>query len=294
MSTLIARLRRKASRQASILIGFDFPLGLPATYADRARIAYFPDFLQELVSDPVASGNSRWSRFHEVCSSEEEISLERPFYPIRPGGARRDAIHPALGLAHRNQLYRQCELRHAERTNACSLFWTLGGNQVGKSALLGWRKVLGPELALYGEAFRLWPFHGSLEEWILPGVVVAVESYPTEYHARLFGRALRGKRFAARRLEVAPAWLETAHRLGIRIDRTLRRQILSGFATKAAAKDRADGRDEQDDAMDAAIGLFGMLDALVEYGPHLEPRDAVIRNVEGWIFGLAHPLSPRD
>lgn len=291
MSTLIDRLKRHVGRNASILIGFDFPIGLPAAYASLAGIESFPHFLQQLVSKENGSGSSRWSRFHEVCATEEEISLERPFYPLRPGGARRDAIHEALGLANRNELYRECELRHAERTNASSLFWTLGGNQVGKSALLGWRNVLGPEMVRHSESLRLWPFDGPMEALIQPGTVVATETYPTEYHRRLFGHALRGKRYASRRKELAPAWLESARQIGVRIDGKLRRQILNGFVETDLTRPLTEARDEQDDALDATIGLFGMLAALMEYGPHLEPEEPRIRAVEGWIFGLKHPLA---
>ncbi len=288
METLLHRLRRQAPKEAAILVGFDFPLGLPEAYAGRAGIDSFPEFLQGITETKNGSGESRWSHFHEVCASEEEISLERPFYPARPGAARRDAIHEALGLADRNLLYRECELRHAERTNACSLFWTLGGNQVGKSALLGWRSVIGPELQRNPESMRLWPFHGELETLLQPGVTVATETYPTEYHKRIFGQTLRGKRYAAKRREIAPAWLGTAHRCGIRIDRKLRRQILSGF-TESNLED-VSRRDENDDAMDATIGLFGMLAALHDYGSRTEPRDKKIRRIEGWILGLEHPL----
>ncbi len=290
MSTLLERLRRHRGSKASILIGFDFPIGLPASYASLCGIESFPQFLEQLVMHENGSGSPRWSRFHEVCATEEEITLERPFYPIRPGGARRDAIHEALGLADRNALYRECELRHAERTSASSLFWTLGGNQVGKSALLGWRNVLGPERTRHPERLCLWPFHGTMEALIQPGVVVATETYPTEYHRRLFGHALRGKRYASRRRELAPAWLETAHRMGVRIDRKLRRQILNGFVETDLTRPHVETRDEQDDALDATIGLFGMLAALEDYGPSLEPEEPRIRAVEGWIFGLKYPL----
>ncbi len=292
METLLPRLRKMVPAGSSILVGFDFPLGLPSAYAQRAQIPSFPAFLQEIHTAQSGSSASRWSHFHQVCAEEHEIALERPFYPLRPGHARRDLLHAALGLEHRNQLYRLCELRHAERTNACSLFWTLGGNQVGKSALLGWRHVLAPQLAQQPHSTRLWPFHGSLAALLQPGMLVATETYPTEYHHRLFGRSLRGKRYAANRRAIAPAWLAAAHRHAIRIDHKLRRQILSGFTESClvGAVVGPQRADNHDDAMDAAIGLFGMLLTLQDYGPQLEPDDTGIRAVEGWIFGLQHPL----
>jgi hypothetical protein len=41
-------------------------------------------------------------------------------------------------------------------------FWTLGGNQVGKGALSGWKEFLRPAREL--TTVHIWPFDGSFEE----------------------------------------------------------------------------------------------------------------------------------
>ena len=58
--------------------------------------------------------------------------------------------HLLNGLGFNNHkidvLLRKCEIGRIGRRAACSLFWTLGGNQVGKGAIAGWRDLLGPAL----------------------------------------------------------------------------------------------------------------------------------------------------
>src|SRR5581483_6626686 len=71
---------RRAAPAGSTLLGFDFPIGLPAWYAAAIGVTSFVDFLRELASGGRAG-------FYEVAASPAEISLERPFYPARPGGA---------------------------------------------------------------------------------------------------------------------------------------------------------------------------------------------------------------
>lgn len=41
--TLIARLRERA-QLATVVVGFDFPIGVPKAYADQASITAFHDF----------------------------------------------------------------------------------------------------------------------------------------------------------------------------------------------------------------------------------------------------------
>ena len=47
---------------------------------------------------------------------------------------------------HWSLLLRRCERGGNGHKQACCLFWTLGGNQVGKAAIIGWRDVLAPAL----------------------------------------------------------------------------------------------------------------------------------------------------
>jgi hypothetical protein len=62
---------------------------------------------------------------------------------------------------------------------ACCLFWTLGGNQVGEAAMSGWRDVLAPALRNKGP-LSLWRFDGPLPSLLVPRKVLVAETYPAE------------------------------------------------------------------------------------------------------------------
>lgn len=57
-------------------------------------------------------------------------------------------LKKGLSLKMFDELRRLCEMSvpawsvYPGRRAACPLFWTLGGQQVGKAAILGWREVL--------------------------------------------------------------------------------------------------------------------------------------------------------
>src|SRR4051812_23875450 len=61
------------------LLGFDFPIGLPAAYCEKVEVTSFVELLPEL-------GWGKWRDFFSPAASPDEISLYRPFYPRRPGG----------------------------------------------------------------------------------------------------------------------------------------------------------------------------------------------------------------
>lgn len=119
---------RRAAGGGGALVGFDFPIRLPSAYARRAGIA---DFRRALP----AFGAGPWHQFFEPAARPEEIALERPFYPARPGGTRQVHLVEGLGMASMDDLLRECERDGGNRRGACSLFWTLGGNQVGRAAI---------------------------------------------------------------------------------------------------------------------------------------------------------------
>lgn len=158
-----------------VLAGFDFPIGLPRSYGAKTGEADFSAFLRSV-------GNGRWSRFADIARTPGEISIERPFYPAgSTGGVTQAALIRAHGEAAFDDLRRTCEKATAARRAACPIFWTLGGNQVGRGALSGWVEVVKPAQA--GGA-SVWPFDGSLEDLAAgPGLVIA-ETYPAEAYAR--------------------------------------------------------------------------------------------------------------
>jgi hypothetical protein len=164
-----------------------------------------------------------------------------------------------------DDLLRRCERRQPDRREACVLFWTLGGNQVGKAALAGWREVLIPSL----ERIALWPFDGELPDLLRSERLVVVETYPGEVYRQLGASGPKTKRAARARNGIA---LRAASaRLGVELSPDVQSEIESGFAS--------------DDQFDAFVGLLGMID-VIRGRPSGEPRnDAGVVTVEGWIFG---------
>src|SRR5947209_6411010 len=65
------RLREKLP-VGPILAGFDFPIGVPRAYAERAGFGHFPEMLLQL-------GGGPWVDFYKPAVTLDEISLMRPF-----------------------------------------------------------------------------------------------------------------------------------------------------------------------------------------------------------------------
>jgi hypothetical protein len=275
LADLIPALLAEAGPDGSALLGVDFPLGLPVAYARAAGIDDFPAALARF-------GRGKWRAFYEPAETAEEISLTRPFYPARngpKGTIRRADLPEALGLASYDELHRRCDRGHPDRAAAAALFWTLGGNQVGKAAIAGWRDLVAP--ALRGpHPVWLWPFDGALATLLnRPGVTIA-ETYPGEIYGHL-GLAIadprRSKRRQADRAFDALKLTAAATRLGT--------DLADGFASAICDGFGADARGE--DRFDAAVGLIGLLNILRGQRAPGDPTDQVRRRVEGWILGQA-------
>ena len=251
----------------SILIGFDFPIGLPAAYAERAGIHDFREALVEFGAD-----------FYSPARSPEEISLARPFYPDRPGGRSRRDLLEGLGLENWDLVHRRCDRATASRPAACPMFWTLGGNQVGKAAISGWRELLAPARRAWIDV-AIWPFDGSLAALLHTHGFVVAETYPGEVYGHLDLRpALRshgGKRRQAARAACADALLAWAQRREVFLAPALADEVTAGFGPEPGADDR----------FDAVVGVCGMLNVVRGGRPSGEPDDPVVRRIEGWILG---------
>jgi hypothetical protein len=254
----------------SAVLGFDFAIGLPRAYARRAGVA---DFRAALPS----FGTGRWERFYELAEKSNEIGLGRPFYPARPGGAKQQHLVEGLGVESMTDLLRECELGGGNRNRACSLFWTLGGNQVGRAAIAGWRYVLVPAIERLGSEVALWPFDGALSELLAARSCVVTETYPADACVQL-GLPAPGrgwsKRNQADRREMGHRLLEWAGDKPI--DMTgLHAVVDDGFGSSAAGEDR----------FDAWVGLLGMLAVVLGLQSEGAPCDEEGRRVEGWILG---------
>jgi hypothetical protein len=266
VGSLRDRLRVDRSADTAVL-GFDFPIGIPRAYATAAEVTSFVALLSEC-------GEGVWCDFFKVADAPGEISLQRPFYPrtFLPKGAKRQVhLTHALGLQF-GALRRRCEERRPGRRAACPLFWICGPNQVGKGALEGWR--LFKEEA--SSDTRYWPFDGPLGELTdRPGTVV-METYPAEMYDHLGMEAVIGKGNQTERRRCGETLLATAQVLDVRLEGKLENDIREGFSA-------------DDDAFDAVVGLFGMLNVLVGRRSEGTPEDRSVKEVEGWMLGQLTP-----
>ena len=230
-----------------------------------------PQFLSALAG-------GAWPEFANLAETPAEISLQRPFYPRGTSGVCQRHLFDAHGVVDMDALRRRCERAQPGRRAACSLFWTLGGQQVGRGALSGWIETLLPALARSDLDVALWPFDGELNDLLNRRAVTVAETYPTEFYSHL-GITLRGsKRKQAPRTENAATMLGWAKRSGVRLSSGLRAEIKDGFGSKADGEDR----------FDAVVVLFGMLNILLGHRETGEPRNDPNLPIEGWILGQDH------
>lgn len=269
-AALPRRLAAEAGHGAALL-ALDVPIGLPRAFAAAhlARHGGFAAWLDAL--DP-------GTPFLAPAATLEELSPARPFFPAGAvsGAGLKQRFLARLGL-DAVTLLRACD--RAGRTanggriaRACGLFWTLGGNQVGKAAASAWAEILKPARAA---GLRLWPFEGSLAALAAPGAVVAAEAYPAEGYARL-GLALpSAKRTQAWRRAQAGAMRAWAARHGIALEAALVRMVGEGFGPSP------DG----EDAFDATVGALAAIAVASGADPEGTPDDPAIRDWEGWMLG---------
>lgn len=270
-STFLYRIKQRVNSKAAILIGFDFPIGIPLTYARNAGIKGFLSLLPQL-------GNDEWKDFYRVAETPEQIHIHRPFYPNKPGGKRIRELLDGLKLSQIGDLRRQCEYIIPSRKTASPLFWTLGAQQVGKAAINGWKEVIVPGLKDEYLDIAIWPFSDNLLDLLNTDRMIIVESYPSEYLIQIVPR-LSGKRFSKRshlhRMNISSFLLEWADKANVKLEPPLVELIKLGF------KNQING----EDMFDAFIGLCGMINVVTQWNPCFEPKDLTVREIEGWIFG---------
>ncbi|MDE2333483.1 MAG: hypothetical protein KGK10_02985 [Rhodospirillales bacterium] len=267
-ATLLVRLAARAAGGA-VALGVDLPLGLPAAYAAaHVRAPDFPAFLRGLAERP---------EFFRVCDTLAEVSPDRPFYPRRGrAGMTRAAHAAALGIP---SLGRACDAATGARPAGAPLFWTLGANQAGKSALSAWHDMVVPGL-LSSCPPRLWPFEGGLHALLARcaaagGGVVLAETYPADAMVQLGVRRQGSKRRQADRVAMAPALGAAIRRLAVRPSPALAQSLADGFGTDAAGEDR----------FDCLLGVLCVIAVVDGQRPDHIPDDLAIRRWEGWVLG---------
>jgi hypothetical protein len=256
-----------------VLLGFDFPIGLPAAYCQRAGINSFLDVLPEF-------GEGCWSRFYQVATNRSEISIRQPFYPYAPGGKSRQHLLDALGIKEMKDLLRDCEHATKARAAASPLFWTLGAKQVGRAAIAGWRDVLAPAMRRSVPLVKLWPFAGALDELLESSDIVIVETYPAQACVQIgLGAPGRGwsKRNQADRQRFSEIILDWAKEHSVELETSLVALLGQGFGDSSYGEDK----------FDAVVGVLGMLDIILHDDWYDAPAGTKVWSVEGWIFGLA-------
>ena len=218
-----------AAGAGPVLLGFDFPIGLPAAYAERVGIADFLDALDSFGGD-----------FYEVARTPEQIALRRPFYPHRPGGRCRQQLLDGLGFELWRHLHRRCDgsdLGAPGCLPRCS----------GPSAAIRWAGRRSPVGATCwrrrGGTARTWRSGPSMVRCPLcsaPAGSSSPRPYPGEVYGHL-GMALRahgGKRRQAARLANAARLLAWAEHSEIALAPELHAEIATGFGGDPGADDR--------------------------------------------------------
>jgi len=259
-------LRGRSESDGPVFLGFDFPIGLPLAYGKLTKLGSFKDALH-------AFGKGSWGEWYNVAENAGEIDIRRPFYPMRPGGTKRHHLYDALGVTDGETLLRLCDRATPDRQAACCLFWTLGGNQVGKGAITGWREIIVPNLGQLG----LWPFDGTLAGLFREKEIVVAETYPGDVYGQLgIPRTPPwSKRKQAGRRDVSPYILDWFVSRPTEASQDLLADIRTGFGEGSAGED----------PFDALIGLLGMLDVVDERRAEGAPNLPQIGTWEGWIIG---------
>lgn len=159
-----AALRTFLDGAGARLLGVDAPLGVPATWAERAEIGSFRELVCGLSEDVLAA-------LLEPARAPAQVHAMRPFL-VPPRGVRLRDLAARLGLAP-EELPRRCD----QLARAHPLFWCVGPRQVGRAAARFWREVLRPRWCL--GALAVWPFDGTLEALLRRARPVVLELYPT-------------------------------------------------------------------------------------------------------------------
>jgi len=216
-----------------------------------------------------------WAEFYKPAEKAHEISLTRPFYPLRPGGTNKQQLLSGLRLGFFNEMLRACDRETAQRCKACEIFWTLGANQVGKAAIAGWRDLLAP--ALCEESIMIWPFAGDLTSLLESGKIVVAESYPAETYSHIGLPRSFGKRSCERRKDQSGMILDWCKSHRCHLQRELLLQVSRGFGETPAGED----------AFDSFIGALGMIEFVENPAQFAAPADPCVQSVEGWILGMS-------
>jgi hypothetical protein len=184
-----------------------------------------------------------------------------------------------------DDLLRKCERAYPGRGPASSLFWTLGGQQVGRAAISGWRDVLIPAIQKKNDAPAIWPFQGNISELLQRESCnsIIVETYPAEACLHL-GCQPPGPNWSKKKQEdrmvVGIRLLRWSGDRGFRLSDPLVSAIEDGFGPSKNGED----------PFDSVLGVMSMLEVIMRKRSDGLPADQSIRKIEGWIFGQEYSV----
>ncbi len=257
-----------ASADGPCIAGFDFPVGVPRLYGAQTGLAGYRELLSRI-------GRGDWETFFTVAEEPRDISVRRPFFPrVAKATTRQHHLTTALQADSMSALLRSCDRKTAFRNAACSLFWTLGANQVGKGALSGWKEIIRP-LADCGAS--LWPFDGALDTLMARGGPVVAETYPGEAYRHCGIRFAPGqsKRRAADRMRFIPGLRAHCDARKIEYAPEVDMLVRAAFGDDALGEDR----------FDSFVGLLAMIEVAEGRRPAAPELDRDETDWEGWILG---------
>jgi hypothetical protein len=269
---LLERLKERRREAGPVLVGFDFPIGVPRRYGEAIA-------LQDFRTALMTFGDGAWADWFRPAERPSEIGIRRPFYPLRSGKrgtVSKNHLTTALQLPD-DQLLRLCEQRFGDQRAACPLFWTIGPNQVGKAAINGWNEVLVPALSSKTTRAALWPFDGEITHLLERFECVLCETYPAVAYRHLgccfapreSKRSQDHRKSKGRQLR---AWFDA-------------RKYLPTQGVLAEVEDGFGGSANGEDRFDAFVGLLSMIDVIIGSGFAGLPTHSYIRRWEGWILG---------
>lgn len=261
---LIASLLARFGPASRGVLGLDVCLGLPIAYANAAGVEDFVTLLPQLGQPP-------WHQWYDVAETADDISLHRPFYPLKGGRKKMDDLVEALGLLNRDALRRHCDYDPTTGKRWGSpLFWTMGAAQVGKASLHAWRHVITP--ALSSPNVCLWPHQHDLLD---TAQITIAEAFPTAYY-----NALGLQPGSKRQPTTYPQHIQTLQ--------VWSQSFKHPIIIEPTIFDLWQNGQMGEDAFDSLIGCLGMLDAWFHQrlNPHPDP---LIRGIEGGVWGLLIP-----
>ena len=251
-----------------VLIGIDAAIGFPRsawpklvgneadpllTFVDYLLHAQLPDHFFDPVQEP------------------DEWSPRRPFIRPPPGPWSLTAFIEASNQG----LYRQID----QLLKGNPIFVTSGiPGSVGSGTRALWQELIALDAR---SAFRVWPFHGSLDRLLQAGKLVIAEMYPKA----CYGIALAGS-LPSPLLSLAKT-RQSAREDGIR-----QLQQASWVATQNISIQNSEHAISNEDDFDALISAAALLRLFLEKAPRecLEPADLT---VEGGVLGSAS-ISPAE